>query len=68
MSTALVGQAVARREDERILRGQGRYLDDIELPRETRDATPPAMEEGPDSPLSKRRRKRARELGVPEHR
>jgi len=28
----LVGQPVARREDERILRGQGRYLDDIELP------------------------------------
>jgi hypothetical protein len=39
--------------------------DDIELPRETRDAKPPAMEDGPDSALSKRRRERARELGVP---
>ena len=29
----LVGQPVPRREDERILRGQTRYLDDIELPR-----------------------------------
>jgi carbon-monoxide dehydrogenase large subunit len=28
----LVGQPVARREDDRILRGHGRYLDDIELP------------------------------------
>lgn len=41
--------------------------DDIDLPRETRDAKPPAMEEGPDSPLGRRRRERARELGVPEH-
>jgi hypothetical protein len=39
----------------------------IDLPRETRDAVPPAMEEGPDSPLAKRRRERAREFGVPEH-
>jgi aerobic carbon-monoxide dehydrogenase large subunit len=31
--TRLVGQPVTRREDERILRGQARYLDDIELPR-----------------------------------
>lgn len=30
--TRLVGQPVRRREDERILRGQARYLDDIELP------------------------------------
>jgi aerobic carbon-monoxide dehydrogenase large subunit len=28
----LVGQALPRREDERILRGQARYVDDIELP------------------------------------
>jgi aerobic carbon-monoxide dehydrogenase large subunit len=28
----LVGQPIARREDERILRGGARYLDDIELP------------------------------------
>lgn len=28
----LVGQPVPRREDDRILRGHGRYLDDIELP------------------------------------
>jgi hypothetical protein len=41
--------------------------DDIELSRETRDATPPGLREGPDSPLTKRRRKRARELGVPQH-
>lgn len=39
--------------------------DDIELPRETRDAKPPALEEGEDSPLVQRRRERARELGVP---
>ncbi len=39
--------------------------DDIDLPRETRDAQPPGLEEGPDSPLTKRRRKRAKELGVP---
>lgn len=46
-----------------------RQLDDedLELPRKPRDAVPPAMEEGPDSPLSKRRRERARELGVPGH-
>jgi hypothetical protein len=40
--------------------------DDLDLPRKPREAMPPAMEEGPDSPLSKRRRERARELGVPE--
>ena len=28
----LVGTAVRRVEDERILRGQGRYVDDVELP------------------------------------
>ena len=39
--------------------------DELELPRETRDAKPPAMEEGSDSPLTRRRRKRAKELGVP---
>jgi hypothetical protein len=39
--------------------------DDIELPRETRDAKPPALDEDEDSPLVKRRRERARELGVP---
>jgi hypothetical protein len=51
------------------LEAQSRVLDDEELdpPRETRDAVPPAMEEGPDSPLAKRRRERARELGVPDH-
>lgn len=36
--------------------------DDIELPRETRDAKPPGLEEGPDSPLSKRRRQRKEEI------
>jgi len=41
--------------------------DDIELPRETRDAKPPGMEEGDDGPVTKRRRERARELGVPGH-
>jgi hypothetical protein len=39
--------------------------DDIDLPRETRDAEPPGLAEGPDSPLTKRRRARAKELGVP---
>jgi carbon-monoxide dehydrogenase large subunit len=32
-SRRLVGAPVPRREDERILRGRARYLDDIELPR-----------------------------------
>jgi hypothetical protein len=36
--------------------------DEMELPRETRDAKPPGMEEGPDSPLSKRRRQRQKEI------
>jgi hypothetical protein len=39
--------------------------EELDLPRETREAKPPAMEEGPDSPLTKRRRERAKELGVP---
>lgn len=39
--------------------------DDIDLPRETRDAEPPGLQEGPDNPLTKRRRKRAKELGIP---
>src|SRR5204862_2330258 len=33
LQATLVGRALPRREDERILRGQGRYVDDIELPR-----------------------------------
>jgi hypothetical protein len=36
--------------------------DDIELTKETRDAKPPGMDESEDNPLSKRRRKRAKEL------
>jgi hypothetical protein len=36
--------------------------DEIELPRETRDAKPPGMDEGPESPLSRRRRERQDEL------
>jgi hypothetical protein len=36
--------------------------DEMELPRETRDAQPPGMEEGPESPLSKRRQDRQREI------
>jgi hypothetical protein len=39
--------------------------DEIELPRETRDAEPPGLDDGPDSPLTQRRRQRAKELGVP---
>jgi hypothetical protein len=46
---------------------QERDTDDEDLSREPRDAVPPAMEEGEDSPLTQRRRERARELGVPEH-
>lgn len=41
--------------------------DQIDLPRETRDAKPPALEEDENSPLVKRRRERAKELGVPGH-
>jgi hypothetical protein len=36
--------------------------EDIKLPRETRDAQPPGMDEDPDAPLPKRRRKRQEEL------
>jgi len=36
--------------------------DEVELPRETRDAKPPGMEEGPDSPLSQRRHERQQEI------
>jgi hypothetical protein len=36
--------------------------DDMELPRETREAKPPGMEEGPDSPLTRRRRDRQQEI------
>jgi carbon-monoxide dehydrogenase large subunit len=56
----LVGTAVPRREDEPILRGRGRYLDDVDLPRQAHAAfvrspharaaitsiTPPAAAEG----------------------
>jgi carbon-monoxide dehydrogenase large subunit len=37
-SGTLVGSPVARREDERILRGRARYLDDVELPRQAHAA------------------------------
>jgi hypothetical protein len=40
--------------------------EEVDLSRETRDAKPPQMQEGPDSPLAKRRRERAEELGVPQ--
>ena len=33
-----MGAPVARREDERILRGQGRYVDDLDLPRQAHAA------------------------------
>ena len=36
--SAAARRAVARREDERILRGRARYLDDIELPRQAHAA------------------------------
>lgn len=36
--------------------------DEIELPREMRDAKPPGLDEDPDSPLAKRRRQRAEEI------
>lgn len=38
---------------------------DIDLPRETRDAHPPSLEEEPGNPITERRRERARELGIP---
>jgi carbon-monoxide dehydrogenase large subunit len=34
----LIGTPVPRREDERILRGRGRYLDDLDLPRQVHAA------------------------------
>jgi carbon-monoxide dehydrogenase large subunit len=37
-ASGLVGTPVPRREDDRILRGRGRYLDDIELPRQAHAA------------------------------
>jgi carbon-monoxide dehydrogenase large subunit len=37
-SERLVGAPVARREDDRILRGRARYLDDVELPRQAHAA------------------------------
>ena len=52
---------------ERVAPPSGIEDDDIELPRETRDAKPPALEEGPDSDLNKRRRERMEELGVPDN-
>ncbi len=36
--------------------------DEIELPRETREAKPPGLDDSPDNPLNKRRRKRQEEL------
>jgi hypothetical protein len=36
--------------------------DEMELPRETREAKPPGMEEGEDSPLTQRRRERQQEI------
>jgi hypothetical protein len=39
--------------------------EELKLPRETRDAEPPAMDESPDSPIVKRRLERAEELGIP---
>ena len=36
--------------------------EDIQLPRQTRDAKPPGMDQDPDAPLPKRRRKRQEEL------
>ena len=36
MGEYAIGQAVTRREDPRLLKGLGRYLDDISVPRETR--------------------------------
>jgi len=36
MGEYAIGQSVPRREDPRLLRGEGRYLDDVTLPRETR--------------------------------
>ena len=51
---------------ERVAPPSGIEDDDIELPRETRDAKPPAMDEGDDSELVQRRRERMEELDVPQ--
>ena len=50
---------------ERVAPPSGIEDDDIDLPREARDAMPPALEGGEDSPLVQRRRERAEELGIP---
>jgi aerobic carbon-monoxide dehydrogenase large subunit len=36
MSVQAIGQALRREEDPRLLRGRGRYADDVHLPREAR--------------------------------
>jgi CO/xanthine dehydrogenase Mo-binding subunit len=36
MSAQAIGQALRREEDPRLLRGRGRYADDVHLPREAR--------------------------------
>jgi hypothetical protein len=51
---------------ERVAPPSGIEDDNIELSREARDAKPPALEEGEDSPLNQRRRERMEELGVPD--
>src|SRR5579875_1098130 len=38
VSAPLVGRSVKRKEDQRLLTGTGRYLDDIQLPRMTHAA------------------------------
>jgi carbon-monoxide dehydrogenase large subunit len=38
VARGLIGTGIARREDDRILRGRARYLDDIELPRQAHAA------------------------------
>src|SRR5215469_14847649 len=36
MSIQSIGQAIRREEDPRLLKGKGRYVDDVRLPNETR--------------------------------
>src|SRR5258708_39573656 len=36
MSVQAIGQAVRREEDPRLLKGKGRYVDDVRLPNEAR--------------------------------
>jgi carbon-monoxide dehydrogenase large subunit len=36
MSVQAIGEAIRREEDPRLLRGRGRYVDDVRLPREAR--------------------------------